>query len=115
VYFGSLNRLMDSPSRYQTLANLPPEIVAGLEAMIYEQFGRQVLEAIVNEQLAAQINVPALLFHDTQDRITPIDDSRAIASAWKRARLIETSGLDHRGGLRSSEVHAQVARFLSGD
>ncbi len=52
------------------------------------------------------------MFHDTADNVTPIDDSRAIASAWKRARLIETSGLGHRGALQSKEIHEQVIRFL---
>lgn len=80
--------------------------------MIYENFGKDVLDAIVNENLAQHINIPALMFHDTTDNVTPIDDSRAITKAWKSAQLIETTGLGHRGGLQSNEIHEQVAEFL---
>ena len=112
VYFGSFNRLLDSLPRFQVAAGLPDEIIAGLRTMIYENFGKDVLDAIANETLAPQIDVPALMFHDTADNVTPIDDSRAIANAWKRARLIETSGLGHRGALRAKEIHEQVIEFL---
>lgn len=112
VYFGAFNRLLDSLPRFQTLANLPDEIIDGLREMIYENFSRDVLDNIVNETLTPKIDIPALMFHDTLDNVTPIDDSRAVAKAWKSAQLIETSGLGHRGALQSKEVHEQVLNFL---
>jgi pimeloyl-ACP methyl ester carboxylesterase len=80
--------------------------------MIHENFGRDVLDAIVNETLTPQIHIPALMFHDLTDNVTPVEDSRAIAQAWKHARLIETDGMGHRGAWQSSEVHEQVVKFL---
>lgn len=112
VYFGAFNRLMDSLSRFQVLARLPDELMDGLRAMMYEDFGRDVLESINNESLAPQIDIPTLMFHDAGDDVTPIEDSRAIARAWKQARLIETHGLNHRGALQSREIHEQVVKFL---
>lgn len=112
VYFGAFNRLLDSLPRFQVLARLSDEIIDGLREMIYETFGRDVLDAIVNEELAPRIEIPALMFHDTTDNVTPIEDSRAIAHAWSRAQLIETSGLGHRGALQSGQIHEQVVRFL---
>ena len=114
VYFGSFNRLMDSLPRFQVLARLPDEIMDGLRAMINEKFGRDVLDAMVNEIFAPQINIPALMVHDTSDNVTPIEDSRAIAKAWKNAQFIETEGLGHRGALQSEEIHEQVVKFLKG-
>jgi len=114
VYFGAFNQLMDSLPRFQVLAGLPDEIIEGLRAMIYENFGRDVLESITNESLTPQINIPALMFHDSADNVTPIDDSRAIARVWKSARLIETEGLSHRGALQSKTIHEQVVKFLRG-
>ena len=96
------------------LANLPAEIVDGLREMIHQNFGRDVLDEIVNESLTQQIDIPALMFHDETDNVTPIEDSRAIAKAWKHAQLIETSGLGHRGALQSKEIHEQVVAFLKG-
>jgi pimeloyl-ACP methyl ester carboxylesterase len=113
VYFGAFNRLMDSLPRFQLLAGLSDEILEGLREMIYENFGRDVLDAIVNEYLAPKIDIPVLMFHDTGDTVTPIEDSRAIARTWKRAHLIETSGLGHRGALQSALIHEQAVQFLT--
>jgi pimeloyl-ACP methyl ester carboxylesterase len=112
VYFGSFNRLMDSLPRFQVLAQLPDEIIEGLRAMIYDNFGQDVLESITNEILTPQINIPTLMFHDVGDNVTPVEDSRAIAQVWKQARLIETEGLGHRGALQSKSIHEQVVKFL---
>lgn len=112
VYFGAFNQLLESLPRFQVLANLPDEIIDGLRNMIYENFGRGVLDAIVNETLVQQINIPALMFHDKSDNVTPVEDSRAIAQVWKTAEFIETDGLGHRGALQSKEIHEQVVKFL---
>ena len=112
VYFGAFNRLMDSLPRFQVLANLPDEIMEGLRAMIYEQFGEDILESITNESLAPRINIPALMLHDVGDNVTPVEDSRVIARVWKQAEYIETEGLSHRGALQSKSIHEQVVKFL---
>ena len=112
VYFGAFNRLLDSLPRFQMQASLPDELMEGFRALLYEQFGRGVLEAITNERLTPQIDIPALMFHDAADNVTPVEDSRAIARVWKQARFIETEGLGHRGALQSKSIHEQVVKFL---
>jgi pimeloyl-ACP methyl ester carboxylesterase len=112
VYFGAFNRLMDSLPRFQVQARLPDEIIEGLRATLYENFDRDLLDSINNEELAPRINIPALMFHDTLDNVTPVEDSRAIARVWKQATFIETEGLGHRGALQSKSVHEQVIAFL---
>src|SRR5262245_3230881 len=88
VYFGAFNRLMDAVPRFQVIAQLPDEIMDGLREMINGKFGKDVLDAIVNESLVPQINTPALMFHDKSDNVTPVEDSRAIARAWKEAQYV---------------------------
>lgn len=112
VYLGAFNRLLDSLPRFQVLAKLPDEMIHGLKDMISEQFGKDVLEAIINENLVKQIHIPALMFHDVTDNVTPVEDSRAIAKVWQNARFVETDGLGHRGALQSSQVHKQVLQFF---
>lgn len=112
VYFGAFNRLMDSLPRFQALAQLPDEIIDGLRGMIHEKFGKDVLDSIVGEHLVKQIQIPALMFHDRSDNVTPVEDSRAIANAWTEAQYIETNNLGHRGALQSEEIHEQVIKFL---
>jgi hypothetical protein len=84
----------------------------GFRAMLYENFGRDILEAITNESLAPQMEIPALMFHDAMDNVTLVEDSRAIARVWKHARYIETAGLGHRGALQSKSIYEQVVNFL---
>jgi pimeloyl-ACP methyl ester carboxylesterase len=112
VYFGAFNRLLDSLPRFQVIAGLSDDIIDGLRNMIYETFGKDVLDAIANDTLAPQISIPAMMFHDTTDNVTPVEDSHAIAKVWKSAQFIETEGLGHRGALQSIEIHEQVVKFL---
>jgi pimeloyl-ACP methyl ester carboxylesterase len=115
VYFGAFNRLMDSLPRFQVLAGLPDQIMEGFHRMLYDQFGRELLESITNASLTPRIDIPTLMFHDTTDNVTPIEDSRAIAQVWKRAKYIETQGLGHRGALQSKQIHERVLEFLKGN
>lgn len=112
VYFGAFNRLMDSLPRFQAIAQLPDGIIEGLRSMIRENFDGDLLESINNEALAPRLDIPALMFHDTSDNVTPIEDSRAVAEAWRSARLVETAGLGHRGALQSGAIHEQVVNFI---
>ncbi|MCC6259723.1 MAG: alpha/beta hydrolase [Anaerolineales bacterium] len=112
AYFGAFNRLLDSLPRFQALAQLSDETMRGLEDMLFENHSKDLLESITNAKLAQQIHIPALMFHDKSDNVTPVDDSRAIAKAWKNARYVETDGLGHRGALQSKEIHEQVIKFL---
>ena len=112
VYFGAFNELLESLPRFQVLAGLPDELMDGFRAMLYENFGRELLESITNELLTPRIQIPALMFHDVADNVTPVDDSRAIARVWKDVRYIETEGLGHRGALQSKSIHEQVVKFL---
>lgn len=115
VYFGAFNQLLESLPRFQVLGGLSDEIMEGFRALLYEQFGRGVLEAITNESLTPRIDIPALMFHDVTDNVTPVEDSRAIARVWKQAQYIETEGLGHRGALQSKSIHEQVVKFLKGE
>lgn len=114
VYFGAFNRLLDAFPRFQALAKLPDQMMDSLYEMVYENFGKGVLEEIVNEEFVKKINIPALIFHDLSDEVTPVEDSRAIANAWSHAQYIESNGLGHRGALQSADVHEQVIKFLKG-
>lgn len=113
AYFGAFNRLMDSLPRFQAQAGVSDEIMRGLRGMMDEKFGRGVLDTITNEALTPHIAVPALMFHDAGDGVTPLHDSRAIARAWPQARLVETEGLGHRGALQSGSIQELVVDFLN--
>src|SRR5215213_5984938 len=46
VYFGAFNQLLDSLPRFQIQAGLSDELMDGFRAMLYQNFGSGVLEAI---------------------------------------------------------------------
>src|SRR5215216_821091 len=48
VYFGAFNQLLESLPRFQVIAKLPDELMDGFRAMLHENFGSDVLEAITN-------------------------------------------------------------------
>ena len=114
VYIGAFNQLLESLPRFQVIAGLSDELMDGFRSMLYENFGRDVLEAITNETLTRELHTPALMFHDAADNVTPVEDSRAIARVWKYAHYIETEGLGHRGALQSKSIQEQVVKFLKG-
>lgn len=112
VYLSSFNRLMDSLAWFQTIAQLPDGIIDGLHEMINDQFGKEMLDTVVNEVLAQHINIPVLMFHDRSDTVIPVEASHAIVRAWRDVQYIETDGLGHRGALQSREIHETVINFL---
>ncbi|WP_051774379.1 alpha/beta hydrolase [Streptomyces sp. NRRL S-237] len=55
---------------------------------------------------------PILLFHDTEDDVIDLAQSRAIAAAYgPQARLVETTGLGHRRILSDPDVIATTVDF----
>lgn len=112
IYFGAFNRLIDALPRFQQIAKISDELTDALREMLYENYGKNILNEVVNEDFVKEINIPALIFHDEADEVTPVSDSRAIANAWKSAQYVETKGLGHRGALQSADVHEQVIKFL---
>lgn len=112
VYFGAFNQLLESLPRFQMQAGLSDDLMDGFRAVLYENFSRELLESITNESLTPRIHVPALMFHDETDNVTPVEDSRAISRVWKHVHYIETQGLGHRGALQSKSIHEQVVKFL---
>jgi len=112
VYLGAFNRLLDAIPRFQILARLPDEIISGVADLIAENFNMELLRNLNNEDLVKKIKIPALVFHDINDEVTPVNDSRVIAQAWETARYVETSKLGHRGALQSPNIHAQIVEFL---
>jgi pimeloyl-ACP methyl ester carboxylesterase len=63
--------------------------------------------------LAAAFHQPLLVLHDRHDPDVPLADGRAIAAAWRGARLVETEGLGHNALLRDPAAVSQVVEFLA--
>ncbi len=112
VYFGAMNRLMDAVPRFQAMAGLSDRLATQLRLTIEETFGRERLAAIHHETLVQNLPIPAILFHDENDDVTPVEDSLSIAQVWPTAELIITKGLGHRNALRDQQIIRKVVTFV---
>ena len=63
-------------------------------------------------RVARDLDLPALVVHDTGDLDVPFEHGRRIAAAWPGSRFIRVEGLGHRRLLRDARVVAEVTEFL---
>ena len=85
-----------------------------LIAQMEENFGEDVWQDTSMPLNIQQLDIPALVIHDTDDIDVPWQEGQAIADAWKNAEFIRTSGLGHRRILRDPEVVDKTVEFISG-
>jgi pimeloyl-ACP methyl ester carboxylesterase len=96
--------------RYVRWMKLPPEAARAMCRRLEHRYGAPL---DTYSLLPRDPAVPALLIHDRGDLRIPIADGRALASAWKHARLLETRGLGHHRILRDPVVLRRAERFLT--
>ena len=63
----------------------------------------------------SDFQVPTLVIHDQNDRITELSDSKRLVSSWPWARLLVTKGLGHKKILFSRDVFNEVLGFIQKD
>lgn len=63
---------------------------------------------------ATRVRAEALIVHDLDDRLVPLAEAQYLASVWRRARLIQTSGLGHRRILDDDGVANAITAFATG-
>ena len=60
---------------------------------------------------ARAITTPALVVHDADDRVIPIEHGRKLAAALRGAELLQTNGLGHRRILSDDAIVQSVVAF----
>ena len=110
--------LISAPSNIEVFSHrfagyfgLPPRVRDLMQRNLERRFEMKWGD-VHTDRMARSLTQPALIVHDHDDTDVPMEDARAIASAWPGARLVVTQGLGHRGVLRSSEVVHHVLEFL---
>lgn len=112
IFFGALRRLSDAIEPFVKMNNLSEGVEAQVRTAMELKFGEDVWEITSMDLQLPQFDIPALLFHDREDDVTPYISSAGIVRAWKSAKLITTKGLGHRRILRDAGVIQQVLAFL---
>lgn len=112
VLNGSPSELENVWAGYAHTLNLSD---ATLQAM-YRRLERKVgypIEYFSVKRIAPSINIPGLVIHDVHDRVIPYTEAETIVAHWKKATLLTTKKLDHRGALTDQTVIAQITAFLA--
>jgi pimeloyl-ACP methyl ester carboxylesterase len=82
------------------------KIVENLKAKFGEDF-----DLFSAPELAPSNTIPTLVFHDVNDKDTPISFGREVGEKMANGTYIETSGLGHRRILRDSKVIEQIMKW----
>lgn len=96
-----------------TTYRVPRRAIEGLRRVIERRFGAEVWNDLAVDRAAHDLDVPALIVHDVDDRLFEFAEARRLATAWQGAELVETTGLGHRRLLHDSTVMHQVVSFLT--
>ncbi|MBK4736671.1 alpha/beta fold hydrolase [Noviherbaspirillum pedocola] len=111
--------LIAAPARYERYARAFGAAAGldadGIEAMLAElRDARGVdVRSISLPARAPALHQPALFIHSGDDRVVPIEDSLASASAWPGAGHRRVEGLGHRRLLRDQQVVEEAVRFAT--
>jgi pimeloyl-ACP methyl ester carboxylesterase len=112
VQFGTLRSGQDAVERYFHIIQAPEAIRAPFWKRMESKFGEDIRDKTNGPAIAAQLSIPALLFHDRNDEVTPFSDSQSIAEAWPGSRLAPMEGLSHRRILRDPETIEAAVDFI---
>jgi pimeloyl-ACP methyl ester carboxylesterase len=94
---------------------LPPGVQGGFRARFERDFGADVWSRFSPVNHAAALRIPALFFHDANDRSVPIEEAELLARRWSGARLVRTEKLGHRRILADASVIRQAVAFAGAD
>jgi len=114
VFSGAMRRLSDAFDIFVRQMEISPEVAGIMKARLEQEYGEDIWERTAVDKLVADIQLPALMFHDKKDPVTPYLSSAAIARAWPSADLVTTEGLGHRRILWDESVIQQAVEFISG-
>lgn len=111
VLIGAPSELANMMDEWARARGVSQPVVEGMHQAVTARFG-QTVEAFSVAMVAPSVKSAGLIVHDEGDEAVPFQEAEAIARAWVGAKLVATSGLGHRGPLRSLNVIRQIVRFL---
>lgn len=106
------NKLRERLEEIASYLGLPNKIVTKLIVQLEATHDIKVDEINVEDYAPKSSVKKALLLHDTNDRVLPVEKSREIAHRWPEAQLIEVTGTGHYKILGAEKVLDKVMGFL---
>ncbi len=96
---------------YIKLLGLNHKIKAAFHDYTRKRFQIEIAEFSGKEFLKSS-TLKGLIVHDNEDDVVKILEAQKLASGWKSAALVTTSGLGH--GLRDEAINKKIVDFLLG-
>lgn len=106
-------QLSNALTGFQRLFSLPSSVLDALRQEIERRFGASVWTDLAGDQLAARLDMPAVVVHDRNDAQVPLAESETLVEAWSGARLHVTDGLGHVKIVSDPTVTAEITSWLS--
>ena len=106
------NKLRERLEEIASYLGLPYKIVTKLIVQLDATHDIKVDEINVEDYAPKSSVKKALLLHDTNDRVLPVEKSREVAHRWPEAKLIEVTGTGHYKILGAEKVLDKVMGFL---
>jgi len=92
--------------------DLPPAVLARFRRLLEREFGHDIWDRLSPSHVVRDLDLPALIIHDRNDRAMLFEEGEALARAWPGAQFHATSGLGHNRILSDPAVIARAAAFL---
>ena len=101
---------------YQQMLHLPQAVVEKLIAKTRQNFAHWPKD--LEEMMDVDRNPPAfpmaaMVIHDQDDPVVPLDQGELIAKSWPNTQWVTTSGLGHSKILSNQDVVQKVCQFLT--
>lgn len=88
------------------------DIIADLTQSHLEKQSGFKFSAARGNALAPKMKIPALIVHDSDDKMVPFEEGENLAGAWPMAQFHATNGLGHSRILRDTAVIRRTTQFL---
>jgi len=93
--------------KFQVDQSVTPVIIAHYCKLLKVQ-----MDQFDSEKVAARIDIPVLVIHDTKDAFVPVSSAIEIRQQLKKGSLLITNGLGHHKIFKDPEVMQKIINFI---
>jgi pimeloyl-ACP methyl ester carboxylesterase len=83
-----------------------------MRALTDAEFGPELFDRLTMYHQPQEIDIPALIIHDREDRVAPFEGGERLANDWPNAEFLPTEGLGHSRIIRDPEIITAATRFI---
>jgi len=114
VFISPPSSIDEHAHNFARLLGITPRVREAMRRRLERRYGVRFAEIDRIDELA-QLRVPALFVHDSDDAAVPFRHALRLAGRMPGARLLKTYGLGHYRLLRDSAVVGAVVDFIHGE